>query len=246
MGTKDQNIHAGHRKRFREMVSRTGICNLTDLHFLEYLLMFVIPRADTNPIAHHLLEEFGSIDNIFNADVDALAMVSGVGIKTAEFLHAMGGVCFMYNKAKITNKPSIQNLKAAVEYIKGVLPPSLNEQFIIVICTKSFNVKYHKIFTGVSHSYVNFDSKELSEMLIKHKVEFCLFAHTHPEHSSAPSRSDNDTFERLTPLLKALNICLVDNIILGKDDFYSFNRNKIVKYCDADITSEVFEKFRLK
>lgn len=245
MKTKDNNIHAGHRERFRETVKRTGIYNLSDLHFLEYLLMFVIPRVDTNPIAHGLLKEFGAIDNIFDASEEALMLVPGVGRKTAEFLQAMSGVCFMNNKSRLGKKPRIQNLSSAVEYIQNVLPPSSNEQFIVIVCTKPFDVKYHKIFTGVSHSFVNFDSKELTQLLIKHKVEFCLFAHTHPDHSSAPSPSDKVTFEGLAPLLATLGIKLMDNLILGKDDFYSFNRNKLVKYTDITITPEMFEKFRV-
>ena len=92
MNLKDKNIsniHNGHRQRLRSNIDKHGLYNMDDVHFLEYLLTFVISRADTNPIAHELLETFGSIDEVFNADIEALLDVKGVGIKTARFLQYM-------------------------------------------------------------------------------------------------------------------------------------------------------------
>ena len=70
MEAKEKNIHAGHRERMRKQMQMTGIHNMSDLHFLEYLLTYVIKRSDTNPTAHELLKEFGSIKNIFNASIN--------------------------------------------------------------------------------------------------------------------------------------------------------------------------------
>ena len=73
-----------------------------DLYFLEQLLTYSIPRADTNPIAHRLLKEFKTIDNIFEADERALQEIAGVGPRTVYFLKYMLMVCYKYNKAKAT------------------------------------------------------------------------------------------------------------------------------------------------
>ena len=230
----NKNIHEGHRARFREHVYNTGLYNLTDIHYLEYLLQFVISRADTNPIAHELLNEFKTIDGIFDASLDALKMVNGVGDKTARFLHAMAPTCFMYRKSKALKKPFIGNLKCLISFLHDILPPSTNEQFIILIAGKNFEVKSYKVFSGISHSYINFDSKELTEYLIKHKTSFCILAHTHPEHNALPSGSDNATFQQMAPLLDALSIQLLDNIILGEKDVFSYRTNSIRYYSEID------------
>ena len=228
--TKDKNIHEGHRKRFLEQIKATGFYNISDLHMLEYLLMYTIPRADTNPIAHRLLDEFKSFDNIFDAPEEALLCVDGVGEKTARFLHSLSATFFLYNKAKHTKKPNVGTINLLLNYINAVLPPSKNEQFIVLILNKNFEVKNYKIFPGISHSYINFDAKELSEFLIKHSAAFCIMAHTHPDHSASPSDSDHNTFERMKPLLNSLSIVLLENLIIGEKNFYTYRHKELIAY----------------
>jgi DNA repair protein RadC len=223
MDTKSpqKNIHAGHRKRMREQMQKSGLYNLSDVHFLEYLLTFVIKRADTNPIAHSLLNEFGSIKHIFNASTFALTQIKGVGKQTAEFLKFMELSAHMYNKSNAKEQTKLDTLRKMVKYITAILPPSDNEQFVVIILNKNYTVKDYKVFNGVSHSFITIDKNELTEYLINHKASFVLFAHTHPNHDSKPSLSDITTFETITPLINALSIVLVDNIIIGENNYYS-------------------------
>lgn len=229
MNKTKENIHAGHRKRLREQVNNE-MFELNEIHFLEYLLQFVIPRGDTNPIAHSLLHEFKSIENIFNATEESLRMVKGIGEKAARFIQFMPVICHMYEKSKKLNKPYVGNLSTTIPFIQGILPPSNNEQFIVLIIGKNYMVKHYKIFNGVSHSFVNFDAKMLTEYLIKFKSSFCILAHTHPESSALPSDSDRITFKTLTPLFDSLSIQIIDNLILGDKNYYSFRFNSLKNY----------------
>ncbi len=246
MNTKE-NIHSGHRSRLREQIEKSEMQNISDIHFLEYILTFVIPRSDTNPTAHALLSEFNNIDAVFNATKEALLSVPGIGEKTANFLKSMNLIWYMKNRA-IANKHNVlDTLNKAITYIRQVLPPDSNEQFIVVITGKNFEVKSYKIFKGVSHSYVNFDLKELSEFLIKHKASFCYFAHTHPEHSSSPSKADISSFFNMIPLLNSLSIQIIDNLILGEENFFTFKFNSVRNYTDdlVETQSKVLLKLYL-
>ena len=235
--TKDPkgNVHAGHRIRMRENIERTGKYNLSNLHFLEYLLTFVIARADTNPIAHALLEEFKTIDQIFDASLEALMSIKGVGEKTARFLQTMSVVAFMYSRDKAIKNPKVDTGERLVRAIKAILPPSKNEQFIVLILTKDLRIKNYKIFEGVSHSLVSFDAKDLGEYLIKHKTSFCVFAHTHPDNSPTLSETDVVTFNKIFSLLDAMSITLVDNIVIGSNSYYSSIFNGEIPYANFDL-----------
>lgn len=230
-----KNIHSGHRERLRKNVETTGIYNLSDIHFLEYLLTFVIPRKDTNPIAHELLDEFKTIDNIFGATKKALCNVNGVGEKTALFLQFMSSVCYYNDLAQARRNPFAGTLKSAIEFINKVLPPSQNEQFIVLILNKNLTVKNYKIFNGISHSYVNFDLKVFSEYLVSHQTSFCLLAHTHPHHNANPSNSDYATFWSFKPIFQSLSVVVLDNLILGENEFCSFRNEMIRKYDEMSI-----------
>lgn len=229
------NIHSGHRERLRKQIEQTNPVNLSDLHFLEQLLTYTIPRADTNPIAHNLLEEFKTIPNIFDATETALLTIDGIGPKTANFLHYMSTTCYMYNRAKWASNEFIGTINKCLAYIKSVLPPSINEQFIVLILNKNLEIKNYKIFNGISHSYINFDAQELSSYLINHKASFCIVAHTHPYCSAIPSADDLETFNKMTPLFDSLSIKLLDSLILGEHNYFSCNLQDIHPYDYTDV-----------
>ena len=242
MNLKDKNIsniHNGHRQRLRSNIDKHGLYNMDDVHFLEYLLTFVISRADTNPIAHELLETFGSIDEVFNADIEALLDVKGVGIKTARFLQYMSVVAFMYNKSRTLKKPKLDTLKNMVNFIKNVLPPSENEQLILIVLNKNLTLKNYKIYKGVSHSFISLDVNEITDFLIKHKAKFLIIAHTHPKHNPQPSLEDLQVFKNFQVILNALSISTIDNLILGEDSFYSNKRQTIYSYDNNDANTNV-------
>lgn len=242
MTTKDNqksNIHSGHRQRLRVNISQNGIYNVDEVHFLEYLLTFVITRADTNPIAHALLDTFGCIDEIFNASLEALLEVKGVGIKTARFLQYMSVVAYMYNKSRTMQKPKLDTLKNIVQFIQNVLPPSENEQLILIVVNKNFSLKTFKIYRGVSHSFISLDVNEITDFLIKYKAKFLIIAHTHPRHNPQPSLEDLQVFKNFQTILNALSICTIENLILGEDSFYSHKHGKIFKYNETNDSSVV-------
>ena len=74
------NIHKDHRQRLRNkfiLALEDGNVDevLQDHELLEILLYTAIPRKNTNDIAHFLMDEFGSIGEIIDADKDQLAKV---------------------------------------------------------------------------------------------------------------------------------------------------------------------------
>ena len=63
------SIHDGHRQRLKDRYLAEGLDHFNELQVLELLLFYCIPRQDTNPIAHALLDRFGSISQVLDAPV---------------------------------------------------------------------------------------------------------------------------------------------------------------------------------
>ena len=74
---KEGNVHAGHRQRLKRQFLEAGLDSLSDVNCLELLLFYAIARRDTNPLAHALLEQFGSLSAVFNASPEQLQQVPG-------------------------------------------------------------------------------------------------------------------------------------------------------------------------
>ena len=79
-------IHDGHRERMRRRFLENDLDGFADHEALELLLYYVIPRGDVNPIAHALMDRFGSLSGVFSAPAELLVQVEGVGERTAMLL----------------------------------------------------------------------------------------------------------------------------------------------------------------
>ena len=62
-------IHDGHRKRLVDTVDQVGLYGLSDVQALEYILFFIFPRGDVNPLAHRLLDRFNDTQTVLEASV---------------------------------------------------------------------------------------------------------------------------------------------------------------------------------
>ena len=81
------SIHEGHRQRLKDRFLREGLDNFDELYVLELLLYYCIPRKDTNPIAHALLDTFGSLTGVLEATVEELERIPGISHNAATFLN---------------------------------------------------------------------------------------------------------------------------------------------------------------
>jgi len=83
---KPNHLHQGHRERMRSRSLAEGLDGFEDHQVLELLLFQVVPRGDTNPTAHRLMQRFGSLSAVLEADPNDLASIDGVGPRAAAFL----------------------------------------------------------------------------------------------------------------------------------------------------------------
>ena len=86
LAKEELSPHSGHRKRMRDRFLRDGIDSLQDHEVLELLLFYAIPRQDTNELAHRLLAKFRTLSGVFDAPIEELKRVEGIGGTTAVFL----------------------------------------------------------------------------------------------------------------------------------------------------------------
>ena len=63
-----KNTHEKHRERVRENFMKYGLETFQPHNVLEFLLFYSIPVKDTNKIAHNLINRFGSLSEVFDAD----------------------------------------------------------------------------------------------------------------------------------------------------------------------------------
>ena len=71
-------LHSGHRSRIRDKFVASEFDNFNDHEIIEMLLFYSIPRVDTNPIAHELLNHFGSLSSVLDSTIESLKDFDGI------------------------------------------------------------------------------------------------------------------------------------------------------------------------
>lgn len=89
---EEKELHKFHRQRLRKEIYQSDPYALGEVKILEYLLTLATARGDTNPLAHKLLNKFGSISNIVNSNYTQLLAIKGIGPKIASFLLSYGKI----------------------------------------------------------------------------------------------------------------------------------------------------------
>lgn len=233
----NKSIHNGHRKRLRSQVSEHGFNNLFEHQVLEYMLSFVIPRKDTNPLAHKLIDKFGGFYNVLNADINELMVIDGVGERCASYITSFKQIFNYYQKSQIQIGDKVSNPSEAVLLCKKLLQhKQFEEIYFIGVGSKNEVIGFDKLEAG-SLNKVDFCINKVAILINKYKCPNIIITHNHPSSATFPSSKDLLATKAIYFHCKLNNINFLDHIIISDDDCYSFKDN-----CIFDKYKEDYEK----
>ena len=220
--TPAKNIHADHRQRVRDRYRKQGLENFADHEVLEFLLFYCYPRCNTNEIAHNMLEKFGTLHNLFEADVDTLMQTLDCTENVAVFITLMPAMLNMYYRSKWRAGKLLDDEKIAGSFAIDLFAGQTVEKFYIVCLDKGYRlINTALISTGtVDESAVY--PREIIRAALKNNATAIILAHNHPGGSFNPSRNDLETTRRIIEVANPLGISVVDHIIVCGDTYYSF------------------------
>lgn len=230
----EQNPHSGHRQRLRQTYIESGPAAMHDHQLLELLLTYAIPRRDTNPIAHELLKKknFGSLGNLFNADIKDIAKVQGIGESGAVLLSLCGAI------AKRAEANEIRGIKlntpdAAMRFCLQLDMGSKNESMYAVSLDRAGRVLHtDTVSSGIPGETMVYP-RTVVECALRHGAEKIILCHNHPSGSLEPSREDYDATRRIMQALSPIGITLSDHIIVGGGKARSMAREAEIMRSEA-------------
>jgi DNA repair protein RadC len=215
-------IHAGRRKKLRERFIANGLDNFNECEVLEFALGFCIPRQDTNPAAHSLIEKFGSLQAVIDAEPADLAKAYGIGDRAAVFIHFLKAITSYLAKHRAT-KVKIVTPEDAIQHLAPIMRSYSVEQFMVVCLDVAGNViKIHNI-TNQELEMVHVNVREIISVVTSVKTAQVVLAHNHLNKNPEPSLADMQLTRRLLLTFQNLGIKFVDHLIFADDKNYSFH-----------------------
>ena len=211
--------HEGHRQRMKDRFLTNGLDGFSDHEILELLLFYAIPYRDTNPLAHTLVNRYGSWMQAVNADYQDLLTVPGVTPHVASLLTIVGQTAIRYYR-DIAMGAVVQlfDIDRMIEYL---IPWFLGEkdESVVLVCldNKRKVLNTTRIFEGSVNS-AQFNVRLAVQQALRDNATQIVLAHNHPNGFCFPSEADIATTKYLVEVLKPLDIRIIDHLIISEGD----------------------------
>ena len=221
------SLHDGHRQRLRDQFLSEGMDNFTEVQALELLLFPIIQRKDTNPIAHNLLQRFGSFSQVLEAPVEELKKTEGVGDQTAAYLHMILDAGRYYQVSRSRQCRILSSLPKCGEYLKAFFYGKQVENiYLLCLDAKCMVLGCKKIAEGSVNS-AGLSIRKIVSTALGANATAVVLAHNHPSGLAIPSDEDVMTTRKVAAALSAVDIQLVDHIVVADDDYVSMVQSGI-------------------
>ena len=216
-----ESIHKGHRERLKQRFLEEGLDNFTEIQVLELLLFYAIPRSDTNPLAHALLEHFGSLAQVLEADVEELKKVPGIGDHAATLLALVIDLCRYYQVTCAQQMEILTTLDECGKYLVPRFFGRTRETVFLLCLDAKCKVLCCKEIGEGSVNTAAISVRKVVETALSANATTVILAHNHPSGIAVPSNEDVQTTQRIAAALSAVEIHLADHIVVAEGDYVS-------------------------
>lgn len=224
--------HEGHRIRMKRRFLRHGLENFDDHNVLELLLFYAIPRQDTNLLAHRLMDTFGSLDGVFEAEVEALMAVEGIGENAAALIRLVPEAARRYLMAKSEVGHILNDSESAGRYFLPRFINCRNETVYLACLDAKLEVLDCREIGSGSVNSAHVDVRSIVQTALRQNASAVILAHNHTSGIALPSQEDEMATLQLQKALELVGVDLVDHIIVAGDDFVSLSDNGLLRAAD--------------
>ena len=205
-------VHDGHRRRMRERFRREGLDGFADHEVLELVLFDCIPNGNVNPLAHELLDTFGSLHGVLEARMDQLLAVKGVGERTAAHLATLLPLFRRYQQSVCADRKKIQNRSQASAYCLALLSGWRIERFYLLSLNADMELMGTRLIAEGSLTEVSAYPRLVVEAALNHNAHSVVFCHQpsrrfpaslggrYPDHAASAQHPGAHGHRRAGPL----------------------------------------------
>lgn len=235
-------IHSGHRERMKHQFLKNGLSSFEAHQVLELLLFYSVPRKDTNPLAHTLLNKFGDLPHVLDAPVEELCRINGVSEHTAVLLNLCSQLVPRYHlerQSSITYFPCIEDVGS---YLEPFFLNEKNEKTMVLFLNNRMELLDCTVLSTGTITGTSARAREISELAIRKQATGIILAHNHPAGFAFPSEQDVQTTKFLVRALKMMEIALYDHLIFSPFDYTSMQQSNLFSSLFYDEDTEDTEQ----
>ncbi|MBN1433962.1 DNA repair protein RadC [Candidatus Fermentibacterales bacterium] len=217
----------GHRKRLRERLLRAGHRGLSDRDALELLLSYAIPRRDTKPMAHALIERFGSLGEVLSQPPAMLRKVEGIGESASALISLVSALPRMSGRLQ-PGLPVLDSLEAVKQYLGSVYGYERREKLYALLLDSRNRLLAERLVDSGTVDRSAVHPRNLVEKVIESGATAVILVHNHPGGRLEASREDLALTRRLSELGSSLGFRVLDHLIVSPDGVLSMRSEGLI------------------
>ncbi len=204
-----------------------GLDGFEEHQALELYLFYAIPRRDTNPLAHRLLERYRNIGGVCDAPIDELERDFGLSESAAALLKLLPEMSRLYNESKLSDTNLIDP-ETVGDMIARRFIGRTSEAVALLLGSAKGKILYFDIVAKGSVSSSDFPLRRIVDLAIRHNARTAYIAHNHPSGSLLPSRADIDVTKLLDSTLSSVGVHLLDHFIVADNEYASLREYDLI------------------
>jgi DNA repair protein RadC len=209
--------------RPREKLIEKGAAALSDAELLGILISSGVKNMSAVLLAQHILNHYNNdLSELAKLSIKELQKFKGIGKARAVTIAGALELGRRRRADAINKRVMIDSSQSAYEFIYPNLSDKTAEEFWIILLNKSSYVIKKCLISVGGLTSTAADPKIIFKIALENNAACILLAHNHPSGNSSPSEDDIKMTNKLIEAAKLLDITIMDHLILGNENYFSF------------------------
>ena len=207
----------------RERLVKYGVENLSNEELLAIILKTGSKKYNVKEVASNILSSYGDIKNLKDVRINNLTKIDGIGmVKAIELIAAIELGRRVYYEEEYKDMITLTNPKVIIGYFNKLFKGENQECFYVVyLDSKNKYIDKKLVFKGILNKSLIHPRDIFKEAYLLSACNF-ICIHNHPSGDATPSMEDINVTKMLSEIGKLHGIRLLDHIIIGNNNYYSF------------------------
>jgi len=224
-----KNLHAGHRQRVRDKYISFGLESFNDVQMLELLLFYSYKRSDTNETAHMLYNEYSeSIQSLFESSAAEISAKSKINSNAATLISSFLHISARYVKSKSGDRVFLRSFFDVGSFALNLFAGANEETSYLLCLDKNFALlQVVKLKEQSEISERAYLVSDIVENAIKFNASHAIIANNRLSDELKFNEENVKTAAAIQKALSAIEVLMLDHIIVSKGQFISFFRDRL-------------------
>ncbi|HEX8593592.1 MAG TPA: DNA repair protein RadC [Pseudomonas sp.] len=205
-------------ERPRERLLELGAASLSDAELLAIFLRTGVTGKSAVDLARHLLNQFGGLRALLDADLATFSSHLGLGSAKFAQLQAVMEMSRRHMAESLKRDSALESPAQVRNYLKAVLRHEPHEVFgCLFLDNKHRVVAFEVLFHG-SINTAHVHPRQVVKRAMVHNAASLILCHNHPSGVTDPSQADIELTRRLKDALWLIDVKVLDHVIIGDGD----------------------------